>query len=98
MLSIHLPLCCILILFCLLQNGNTALHFGAENGHLEVCELLLQAGALADAQNSVWESILNIHQVTVFSLSEYLYCQNSGVKIANKEMPSLASDVIDSEI
>ena len=44
----------ILQLFCLLQFGITALHGGASNGHLDVCELLLKAGAAADAQDKVW--------------------------------------------
>ena len=60
----------------MLQRGMQALHYGAQCGHLDVCELLLKAGAPVDAQNRVQESISNIYQITVFILSEYL-CQNS---------------------
>ena len=69
--SIHLPLCYILLLFCFLQDGQTALHCGARRGHLNVCGLLLKAGALADAQDKVWESILNFHQIILFNLLKY---------------------------
>ena len=33
------------------------LHYGADKGHLDICELFLKAGASADAQDKVWESI-----------------------------------------
>ena len=69
--SIHLPLCYIFLLFCLLQDGQTALYCGAQRGHLNVCRLLLKAGALADAQDKVWESILNFHQIIVFNLLKH---------------------------
>ena len=62
---------------CLLQSGKQALHYGAQQGHLDVCELLLKAGVPADAQDKVWESISNFHQITEFILSEYLCYQNS---------------------
>ena len=42
-----------------------ALHCGAEKGSLDVCKLLLKAGAPVDAQDKVWESISNFHQITV---------------------------------
>ena len=43
-----------------------ALHYGAKIGHLDVCKLLLKAGAPVDAKDKVWESISNFHQITVF--------------------------------
>ena len=54
---IHFLLCYILLLFCLLQEGWTPLHHAAARGYLDTCELLLKAGAPADAQDKVWESI-----------------------------------------
>jgi hypothetical protein len=36
-----------------LQHGWTPLHWAARNGHLEVVEQLLAAGAVADATNEV---------------------------------------------
>ena len=61
----------------LLQGGKTALHYGAEERHLDVCELLLKARAAADARDEVWGSISNIHQMIVLILFKFSYCQNS---------------------
>lgn len=36
-----------------LQNGRTALHYAALNGHLEVCKLLAQKGCRLDDQDVV---------------------------------------------
>ena len=62
-------------IICLLQDGKTALHFAAEKQRLDVCELLLKAGAPADAQDKVWLSISIFHQMIVFILY-YSYYQN----------------------
>jgi hypothetical protein len=38
---------------CVVQGGNTALHMACDQGHLEVVNKLLGAGARCDAANSV---------------------------------------------
>jgi hypothetical protein len=42
-----------LLLLLLLQDGRTPLHLAAEKGHLDVVELLLGAGAAANATDKV---------------------------------------------
>ena len=57
------------VVICLLKGGKTALHYGAEVGHLDVCELLLKGGAPADAQEHVCERSISVLQFFLPSLS-----------------------------
>ena len=38
----------------MLQNGDTALHNAARNGHVEVVEILVKYGAAVDIRNEVF--------------------------------------------
>lgn len=39
--------------WCWFQLGNTALHYAAQNGHIELCEVLIRAGVTRDARTKV---------------------------------------------
>jgi len=40
--------------------GNTALHYAAQNGHVELCEVLVRAGVSYDARTKVNRTPLHL--------------------------------------
>jgi len=46
--------------WCCCQLGNTALHYAALNGHMELCKVLIRAGVTRDAHTKVNRTPLHL--------------------------------------
>lgn len=68
------------------KNGNTALHIAAQNGHFDMCKMLVANGADVDAQNAGGNTPL--HMVTSYDIDDvkaYLDEQGANGTIKNQE-------------
>ena len=68
------------------KNGNTALHIAAQNGHLDLCKLLVSKGADVNAQNAGGNTPL--HMVTSYDIDDvkaYLEEQGANGGVKNQE-------------
>ena len=68
------------------KNGNTTLHIAAQNGHLDLCKLLVSKGADVNAQNAGGNTPL--HMVTSYDIDDvkaYLEEQGANGGVKNQE-------------
>jgi len=68
------------------KNGNTALHIAAQNGHFDMCKMLVANGADVDAQNAGGNTPL--HMVTSYDIDDvkaYLDEQGANGTVKNQE-------------
>ena len=57
------------MIFCLIWNVEKPLHYAAREGHLEVCHLLIQKGAILNVFSQ-----MNVHMNVIFIC--YAFCEH----------------------
>ncbi|PMD57091.1 ankyrin, partial [Hyaloscypha bicolor E] len=63
------------------EDGNTALHYASENGHLEVVRVLIERGAGIDGRNKRGETPSHLAIANAHSLQVLQYLEEMGADL-----------------